>query len=66
MSAAEKEARIATARWQAQGLRLSALLDAIDLAIGVLDGKSNAGVDLLACNQVARHLLDLARKAARK
>ena len=65
MTAAEKEARIATARWQAQGLKLSALLDAIRDAIDVLDGRNpTVGVELLACNQAARRMLDVARKEA--
>ena len=64
MTAASAEARIATARWQAQGLKLSALLDAIRDAIDVLDGKSAVGVELLACNQAARRMLDDARKEA--
>ena len=67
MSAAEKEARIAHAKWQAQCLKTSALLDAIDIAIDVLDGKSTlVAVDLFGCNTAARNVLEGARKAARK
>ena len=67
MTAAEKEARIATARWQAQSLKTSALLDAIRDAIDVLDGRHPmVGTELLACNLVARQKLDDARKEALK
>ena len=64
MTAAEKEARVATARWQAQCLRLSAMLDAVRDAIDVLDGKTAVGVELIDCNIAARRMLDEARKEA--
>ena len=67
MSAAEKEARVAHAKWQEQCLKTSALLDALDAAIDVLDGKSVfIGVDLNDCNRAARKRLEDARKAARQ
>ena len=66
MSAAEREASVATAKWQEQSLKTSALLDAIANAIWILDGTSTViGADPLACNTAARRLLDEARKAAR-
>jgi hypothetical protein len=65
MTAAEKEARVARAKWQEQCLRTSALLDAIREAIGVLDGLDpRVGVELLACNLAARALLEIAKERA--